>query len=103
MTTKENFWTNADVGKLILRVTLGGLIFFHGWHKVLHGIGDQTQMLAGNGIPGFLMFFAYSYLKFLAPVLIVLGAYSRACRRLSIVITLLVILVRHPGSPLLEP
>ena len=98
MTNNDNFWTNPDIGKLILRICLGGLIFLHGWHKVLHGIEDQTNMLAGNGIPGFFMYFAYVS-EVLAPVLIVLGIFTRLSA-VSIVITLIVILFVIP-APLL--
>ena len=38
MTAKNKVLTDPDIGLLILRITLGGLIFLHGWHKVLHGI-----------------------------------------------------------------
>jgi len=99
MTTSRHFWTDADVGKLILRITLGGLIFLHGWHKVLHGIGNQTEMLASNGLPGQFMYFAYAS-EVLAPVLIVLGIYTRLSA-ISIIITLLVILNVVP-TPLLS-
>ena len=30
MTEKQSFWTDSDVGILILRITVGGLILFHG-------------------------------------------------------------------------
>ena len=99
MSEDESFWTNADVGKLILRIMLGGLIFLHGWHKVLHGIDNQMQMLAGNGIPGVFMYFAYIS-EVLAPILIVVGVYTRLSS-LSIVVTLITILYVIP-VPLLS-
>ncbi len=45
MTNKENFWTNSDIGLLIVRIALGGIIFFHGFNKIVHGIGDQWAIL----------------------------------------------------------
>lgn len=99
MSTNDSIWTNADIGKLILRIMLGGLIFLHGWHKVLHGIDNQIQMLAGNGIPGVFMYFAYIS-EVLAPVLIVLGIFTRLSA-LSIVVTLVTILYVIP-VPLLS-
>jgi putative oxidoreductase len=30
---------NADLGKLIVRLTLGGLLLFHGIAKLFHGVG----------------------------------------------------------------
>ena len=30
---------HPDLAALLLRITLGGLLLFHGWHKVHGGIG----------------------------------------------------------------
>jgi putative oxidoreductase len=89
MNNNNNFWTNADVGVLIVRIALGGIIFFHGFHKITHGVADQFQILANNGIPGQLIFFAYVS-QVLAPVLIVLGVFTRISA-LTIFITMITI------------
>ena len=94
MTNKNNFWTDADVGILLLRITLGGLLFLHGFHKVTHGIENQMQLLANKGIPEQLMYFVYVS-EVLAPVLIVLGVFVRLST-LSIVITMITILYVAP-------
>ncbi|WP_114191488.1 DoxX family protein [Edaphovirga cremea] len=67
---------NNDLGKLILRITVGGLILFHGWHKLIGGIGGIQGMLAEHGVPAF---FGYGVLigEVVAPVLIVLGILTR--------------------------
>ena len=49
MTNKSNFWTDSDIGLLIIRIGLGGIIFFHGFHKLMHGLEDQIQILASHG------------------------------------------------------
>ncbi|HEX7647188.1 MAG TPA: DoxX family membrane protein, partial [Noviherbaspirillum sp.] len=41
----------ADGAKLILRVTLGFLILFHGVSKILHGVGPITGMVGSHGLP----------------------------------------------------
>jgi putative oxidoreductase len=89
MTNKKNFWTNSDFGALVLRVTLGSVIFLHGFHKVMHGLGDATQNLMDGGIPGQFMFFVYIS-EVLAPVLIVLGILTRLSS-ISIVITMIIV------------
>ena len=89
MTSKSNFWTDTDIGLLIIRIGLGGIIFFHGFHKVMHGIDDQMQILASSGVPGALMFFVYIS-EVLAPVLIVLGVLTRISS-LSIIVTMIVV------------
>jgi putative oxidoreductase len=40
-----------DFGKLILRITLGGLLLFHGVHKLLNGIAPIKAMVTAHGIP----------------------------------------------------
>jgi len=94
MTNKENFWTNSDVGLLIVRIALGGIIFFHGFHKLMHGTDDQFQILASNGIPGVFIYFVYIS-EVLAPVLIVLGVFTRiSC--LTIIVTMIVVFYALP-------
>jgi putative oxidoreductase len=94
MTNKENFWTNSDVGLLIIRIALGGIIFFHGFHKITHGIADQYQILADNGIPGVFIYFVYVS-EVLAPVLIVLGIFTRLSS-LAIIVTMIVVFYALP-------
>lgn len=77
-----------DLAKLLLRITLGGLLFFHGWHKVLAGTGAIQGMLEAQGIPGFI---GYGVLigEVVAPILLVLGILCRLSA-LSIFFTMIV-------------
>jgi putative oxidoreductase len=65
-----------DTGKLLLRLTLGLLILLHGIAKVTGGIAGIEKMVAGAGLPEF---FAYGVFigELLAPILLILGFYSR--------------------------
>lgn len=67
---------NGDVGKLLLRLAVGGLMLFHGVHKLLAGVGGIGGMLVEKGLPGFL---AYGVLigEVLAPCLIIVGVLTR--------------------------
>lgn len=65
-----------DVGKLLLRVTVGGLMLFHGVHKVLHGVGPIVTMVTARGLPTFVAYGVYLG-EVVAPVLIVLGWLTR--------------------------
>jgi putative oxidoreductase len=94
MSKQQNFWTDADIGILILRVTVGGLILFHGVHKVYAGIEEQMELLAASGIPTFLMYLVY-ITEIVAPILLILGIFTRLSAA-SIVATLLVILYVAP-------
>ncbi|SIR20695.1 putative oxidoreductase [Aeromonas sp. RU39B] len=77
-----------DLAKLLLRITLGGLLFFHGWHKVLAGTGAIQGMLEAQGVPGFI---GYGVLigEVVAPILLVLGILCRLSA-LSIFFTMIV-------------
>ena len=65
-----------DVGKLVLRITLGWLILMHGIHKLIHGVSGIEGMIEGLGLPGFLAYAVYIG-EVLAPVLLILGFYAR--------------------------
>lgn len=66
-----------DFGKLVLRLTVGVLLLFHGIHKALTGIAEIKQMLVAHGLPDMLANGVYIG-EIVAPVLIVIGLFSRA-------------------------
>jgi len=94
MTNKENFWTNSDIGLLIVRIALGGIIFFHGFNKIVHGIADQWAILEDHGIPGVFIYFVYVS-EVIAPILVVLGILTRYAN-LTIIVTMIVIFYALP-------
>ncbi len=65
-----------DLGKLILRLTLGILMLLHGIGKLRFGISGIEGMLLSHGLPAFL---AYGVLvgEVLAPLLVIFGFYAR--------------------------
>lgn len=67
---------NADLGRLLLRLTLGGCLVFHGIAKLQGGVAGIGQALAANGLPAFIAYGVYVG-EILAPVLVILGFYSR--------------------------
>ena len=92
---RTTFWTDSNNGVLVLRLALGITFFLHGWHKVTHGIENQIGVLVANGIPGFFMYFVYVS-EVLAPILIVLGLFTRLSA-LSVILTMLVVFYVLPG------
>ena len=76
---------NDDRGKLFLRIAVAGIILFHGWFKLTHGVGWIQGMLGGMG------FLAYgTYLaEVVAPLFILVGFRTRLAA-LAIVIDMLV-------------
>lgn len=67
--------TNA-LGKLVLRLTVGGLLFLHGIHKLLDGIEPIKHMIAAHGLPDALAYGVYLG-EVVGPALVVLGLFSR--------------------------
>lgn len=65
-----------DVGKLLLRLAVGGLMLFHGLHKLVAGVDGISGMLVAKGLPGFI---AYGVLvgEVVAPCLLILGILTR--------------------------
>ena len=68
--------THEDFGKFLLRLAVGGLMLFHGLHKLFAGIDGISGMLIARGLPGFI---AYGVLvgEVIAPCLIILGILTR--------------------------
>jgi len=69
-------FNSADIAKLILRVSLGTLMLFHGVHKIIHGLGGVKGMLSGANMPEFLAYGVYVG-EVIAPIFIILGLYAR--------------------------
>ncbi|MEN4053325.1 MULTISPECIES: DoxX family protein [Sulfurimonas] len=65
-----------DIAKLILRISLGVLILFHGIHKLIHGIDGVKALLLSSGLPPFLVYGVYVG-ELIAPIFIILGLYAR--------------------------
>ncbi|MDD7252016.1 MAG: DoxX family protein [Prevotellaceae bacterium] len=72
----KDFLRNNDLGLLLLRLMVGGLMLFHGVHKLIYGVAGIEGMLAGIGLPGFLAYFSLAA-ELAASILIVLGAWTR--------------------------
>jgi putative oxidoreductase len=65
-----------DIGKLVLRLTLGILMLLHGIAKMRYGVSGIEGMVTGHGLPGFLAYGVFIG-EVLAPLLVILGFYAR--------------------------
>ena len=83
-----------DLGKLILRLTLGVLILLHGIAKISGGTAGIEKMLEGNGLPGFLAPGVYVG-EILAPILVILGFYARLGAAVIVVNMLFAVMLVH--------
>lgn len=87
---------NDALGKLILRLTVGILLLFHGVAKIMSpGSVDYIGgALAGAGLPSFLAYGVYIG-EVIAPVMLVLGIYSRYAAMIVVVNMLFAIALMH--------
>ena len=63
---------NEDLGKLLLRLMVAGLMLFHGFGKLMHGVGFIQKILMDAGLPGFLAYGLY-VAEVIVPILLILG------------------------------
>lgn len=85
-----------DIGKLILRLALGGLLLLHGIHKILDGVEPIRAMLTNYHLPELLAYGVFAG-EVAAPVLIILGIFTRIGALLVIVnMIVAIVLARIP-------
>jgi putative oxidoreductase len=96
MLTKLN---NEELAKLILRLGVGGMMLFHGVAKMMHaGSVDFIMLrLAEAGLPGFIAYGVYVG-EVIAPLMIILGLFSRHAAVLIVINMLFAILLVHTGD-----
>ena len=92
-----------DLGKLLLRVGLGGLLLFHGVHKLLNGLGPIKAMLGNHNISEAVSYGVYLG-ELVGPILIIVGLFSRIGGLLiAFNMIVAVLLVRTADILLLSP
>ena len=65
-----------DLGKLVVRLSAGGLLLLHGVHKLLTGIGPIKEMVVAAHMPDLIAYGVYLG-EIVGPILIILGLFSR--------------------------
>jgi putative oxidoreductase len=67
---------SEDLGKLVLRLTVGGLLLFHGVAKLQHGVAWMAGPLAKFGLPASVAYGSYVG-EVVGPLLLILGWRTR--------------------------
>jgi putative oxidoreductase len=67
---------NDDLGKLVLRLSIGGLLLFHGVSKILSGPGPIIDVVNQNNLPSFAAYGVYIG-EVVAPIFVLLGIWTR--------------------------
>lgn len=90
---------NADVGRLILRITVGGLMLFHGVAKILHpaSLDFIAGMLTANNFPTFLVYGVFIG-EVIAPIMVIAGYQARIGGLLIAVNMIFAILLVHTSD-----
>jgi len=85
---------NQDLAKLLLRLTCGGILLFHGWHKVFVEIDHVKVMVKNAGMPEAL---AYGNLigEFVAPIMVLIGFKTRIAALIIAFNMLMSVLIGH--------
>ena len=86
-----------SIGKLLLRITIGGLMLFHGVNKIQNGIGGITGMVQGAGLPGFLAYGVYVG-EVVVPILIIIGLFTRMSSLILAFNMVVAIALAHAGD-----
>ena len=89
--------TADDIGKLLLRLTLGVLILLHGIGKLTGDISYIGRMLQSAGLPGYLGYGVYIG-EVLAPLLVILGWYSRVGALLIAINMVFAVVLAHQSD-----
>lgn len=85
---------NEDLGKLLLRLMLGGLLIFHGVAKLIKGPAAINGMVAAAGYPAELGYLVYVG-EFVAPLLLILGLLTRPAALVIAINMVVAVLLAH--------
>lgn len=86
--------TSDELGKLILRVSLGSMLILHGIGKLMHGIAPIERLVIANGLPAILAWGVYIG-EVIAPAMMILGFYTRLGGLLAATSMVFAIMLAH--------
>ena len=89
-------WSD-DLGKLILRLSIGGLLLFHGVAKIMHGIDPIVAAVKGNNTPDFVAYGVYLG-EVLGPILVIVGLWTRLGALMIAVNMIVAVALAHRGD-----
>ena len=85
---------NDDLGKLLLRIAIGGLMLFHGVSKVLSGPGQIIDLVNQNNLPSFAAYGVYIG-EVAAPVFVLLGIWTRPAAFVMAINMIVAVALQH--------
>ena len=91
------YMRDDDFGKLLLRLCVGGLMLFHGVGKLIHGHAFIVAKLKAAGLPELLVA-AVPIGEVVAPLLIVLGLFTRPAALIEAFLMAMAVWLVHMGQ-----
>jgi len=88
---------NQDLGLLILRLTLGVLMLFHGIAKLMHGLEGIQGMLTSKGLPAILSYGVFVG-EIIVPIMIIVGFRTRLAAIIFAFNMLVALSLAHSGD-----
>ena len=85
---------NDDLGKLLLRLMLGGLLICHGIAKLVSGPAAIKGMVAAAGYPAELGYLVYVG-ELIAPALLIIGVFTRPAALVIAINMVVAVLLAH--------
>jgi putative oxidoreductase len=86
-----------DVGKLILRLSLGLLMLLHGISKLRHGISGIADRVTSHGLPSFIAYGVYVG-EVLAPLALIIGFHTRPAAMIFAFNMIVAVALAHAGD-----
>ena len=86
-----------NLGKLLLRLTLGGFMLFHGYAKIFKGVSGIETSLLSAGWPAWVAYGVYIG-EVIAPLLVILGFYARVGGLIIVVNMIFAISLSHSSQ-----
>lgn len=90
-------FNQPDIAKLVLRLTLGVLMLFHGIAKLRYGIGPIEGMVMGKDLPAFVAWGVYVG-EIVAPLMLIAGLQVRVAAAVVAFNMLVAIWLAHLGD-----
>ena len=92
-----NLLRNDDLGKLIVRITVSGLMLTHGIAKLFGGIDPIVELVKSKGLPGSVAYGVHVG-ETVAPILILIGFLTRPAAAILAFNMIVAVALAHPGD-----
>lgn len=88
---------SEDIGRLILRLAVAGLMLLHGIAKLRHGIGPITSSVSSHSLPHAVAYGVYLG-ELVAPLFVIVGIFTRAAAAVIAIDMIVAVWLKHTGE-----